>query len=158
MPYAFEWTEDVALIKSVLAHPALYRYLHDDYAPPREEWEPVMGNSMVKYLTVRKDGEVIGMFHCGMHSAVEVEFHTSFFPKVWGKDVRAAAIAGIQWIWDNYPTVYRIIGRVLPSNRASVRYAEAIGMKAFGVDEKSFMFEGKLQDQIYFGMSRPEAV
>jgi RimJ/RimL family protein N-acetyltransferase len=158
MPYTFEFTQDVALIKSILAHPACYRFLHDDFAVPREDWEPLMGNSLVKYLACREDGELIGMFLCSLHSAVEVEMHTAFLPSSWGRDVRPAARAGIEWVWNTFPTIQRIIGKALPSNRASVRYAEAVGMQIFGIDERSFMFGCKLQDQIYFGISRPEAV
>jgi RimJ/RimL family protein N-acetyltransferase len=156
MPYTFEQTEDIRVIKAVLAHPVLYRNLHDDFAPPRETWEPIM-HPMVKYFAVRKDGELIGAFVGNLHSAVCVEIHTAFLPKAWGRDVREAAKQFREWIWETYPDVQRIIGKALPSNVASVQYAEAIGMKAFGVDERSFMFDGKLQDQIYFGISRPEA-
>lgn len=154
MAYSFEQTEDVAVIKSVLAHPACYRFLHDDFAPAREEWEPII-HPMVKYFACLKNGAVIGMFIGSLHSAVEVEIHTSFLPTAWGRDVRKAAIEFREWIWATFPSIQRIIGKVLPSNKASMRYAEAMGFKAFGIDHKSFMFDGKLQDQIYFGMSRP---
>ena len=154
--YSFELTEDVSLIKSVLAHPACYRKLHDDYAPPREEWEPLMGEPMVKYISCSDEqGEVLGMFQANLHSAVEVEMHTAFLPKAWGRDVRAAVREGIQWIWDTFPTVHRIIGKILDCNAASLHYAEAVGLKVFGIDKRSFMYQGQLQDQVYVGISRP---
>lgn len=155
--FTFELTEDISLIKAVMGHPACYRFLHDDYAPPREEWEPLMGNQLVQYIVVREDGCVIGMFQCSLHSAVEVEIHTAFLPEAWGRSVRRAAQECREWIWNSFPTVKRIIGKVPHSNRASLNYAEAIGMKAFGVDERSFLRNGKLVDQVYFGISRPEA-
>lgn len=156
MRFTFEKTEDVALIKSILAHPAIFRFLHDDFAPPREEWEPPFFDSMIQYFAVRGERGLIGMFMCNLHSAVEVEIHTAFLPCAWGRDVRQAACEFREWIWHE-TQIQRIIGKALPSNVASVRYAEAIGMKAFGIDEKSFMFDGRLQDQILFGISRPEA-
>jgi RimJ/RimL family protein N-acetyltransferase len=159
MGFTFEMTEDVALIKSVLGHPAIYyKLLHDDYSPKRELWEPLMGHPSVQYIAVRKAGQVIGMFQANLHSAVEVEMHTAFLPGAWGCDVRPAAKAGIEWLWKTYPTIHRIIGRILASNVASLRYAESLGFKQWGVDEKSFMRGGILHDQVCVGMSRPEGI
>lgn len=155
--YTCDKTTDAELIKSVLAHPAVYpTMLHDDFAPPREEWEPVI-HPKVMYFAVRKDGDLIGMFMANLHNAIEVEIHSGFLPKAWGRDVRAAAQQFREWIWRE-TGIQRIIGRVLASNRASLNYAEVMGFKQWGVDEKSFMRGGKLQDQICFGMSRPEAL
>jgi RimJ/RimL family protein N-acetyltransferase len=159
MGFTFEMTEDVALIKSALAHPAIYyKLLHDDYSPKREDWEPLMGCPQVQYIAVRKNGELIGCFMASLLSAISVEMHSAFLPSAWGRDVRPAAKAGIEWLWKTYPTIHRIIGRILASNVASLRYAESLGFKQWGVDEKSFMRGGVLHDQVCVGMSRPEDV
>jgi hypothetical protein len=47
----------------------------------------------------------------------------------------------------------RMLGKVVISNRYAMKFNEAIGMKCFGVDEASFMRDGYLQDQAYFGIS-----
>lgn len=153
MAYVFQKTEDIATIKAVLAHPSLYRFLHDDFAPPREEWEPPI-HPMVHYYAVRSDRQLIGMFMCNQHSAVEVEIHTAFLPCAWGRHVRSAAKEFQDWIWD-HTDIQRIIGKVVSSNVASLNYAESLGFKVFGVDRRSKMYDGELQDQIYYGISRP---
>ncbi len=151
--YSFEKTNDPALIKSVMAHPACYAALHDDFAPAREDWEPAI-HSAIHYYAVRNNRDLIGMFMCSQHSAIEIEVHTAFLPKAWGNDARPAACEFLRWIWEKTP-IERIIGKIAASNVASLDYAESLGFKVFGVDERSKMYGGRLCDQIYFGMSRP---
>lgn len=152
--YVFEKTNDPDIIKSVLAHESVYRHLHDDYAGPREEWEPPI-HGLIHYFAVRDEsGTLLGMFMANQHNAIAVEIHTAFLPEAWGKHVRAAASEFLEWIWAN-TGILRVIGKVVASNRASLRYAESLGFEVFGIDKRSKMVGGKLQDQIYFGISRP---
>jgi RimJ/RimL family protein N-acetyltransferase len=152
--YRFHDTQDAELIRKVCCHPSVYKFLHDDYVVPAEQWNPTF-HDCIKYFLVRDEkNELLGLFICGIHSAIEVEIHTAFLPRAWGRHVRAAAIEFREWIW-KHSDIQRIIGKVATCNKASMRYAEAIGMKQFGLDEKSMMWGGELRDQAYFGISRP---
>jgi RimJ/RimL family protein N-acetyltransferase len=145
----------VSEIKRILAHPRVYKYLHDDYTDPCEQWEPI-NHPSVLYVSCRDEGgAVIGMYILNIHSRVCVEIHEGFLPEAWGAKARRAAIELREWIWRE-TQFQRVIGKIVASNHAAIEYAKSAGMEIFGVDKKSFMRDGKLQDQVYVGISRPE--
>lgn len=154
MSFTFERTTDVELIRSIAAHPLLYKHLHDDFAPAREQWHPVI-HDLVSYMVVREDGEPIGLFIVNAHSTVLWEIHECFLPQAWGEKAIAATIQFREWIWKK-SACQRLFGQIVESNRLALRFAKAAGMMEFGVHPKSFMKHGRMQDQILVGVSRPE--
>ena len=114
-----------------------------------------MGNPLVSFVSCSDGGEVIGIFMINVHGMYEIEVHEAFLPSAWGPRARRAAREFREWLWDE-TGVMRVIGRIVASNRVAIEYALASGMKIFGVDEKSFFKDGKLQDQVFVGISRPE--
>ena len=155
MAFSFERSTDVSEIKRILAHPRVYKFLHDDFAPAREEWQPIDHTSVI-YLACRdEDGAVIGIYVLNIHSHTVVEIHEGFLPSAWGAKARRAAIELREWLWKE-TQFQRIIGKIVASNHTAIEYAKSAGMEIFGVDRKSFLRGGKLQDQVYVGISRPE--
>jgi RimJ/RimL family protein N-acetyltransferase len=59
------------------------------------------------------------------------------------------------WLWA-HTSCRRLITNVPARNRLALRFAEAAGMERFGVNHASLLKDGKLQDQILLGLSRPE--
>jgi hypothetical protein len=50
----YERTADFALVRAIRTDPALYRYGTDDFAPPREQFQP-WEHPNVWYVIVRED-------------------------------------------------------------------------------------------------------
>ena len=153
--FTFQRTTDVDLIRSIAAHPRLYRHLHDDFAPPRDEWTPIV-HELVSYMVAYKDGKPIGLFIVSAHSPVLWEIHECFLPEAWGEQSISATIQFREWIWKE-SACQRLFGQIVESNRLALRFAKAAGMSQFGMHPKSFMKHGRMQDQILVGLSRPEA-
>lgn len=150
----FELTDDVFLIKSIACDPSIYKFLHDDEGPSPEDWTPAI-HPLIKYVLVIDDESVIGIFIINMHSSVCWELHQGFLPKVRGKQAIQAALEFREWIW-KYSNCNRLIGNIIKSNKAAIWFAKRCGMTVFGINEKSFMRNGIIQDQVMVGVTRPE--
>ena len=128
----------------------MYKELHDDYAVPMDSWEPTI-HPQVGYVEIREDEELLGLAICGRHSAVEVEVHNALLPHLgWKRRVR---VMREFFAWLEKCGFKRVIGKVPATNRYALKLNEAAGMKRFGVDERSFLRDGVLVDQVYFGLS-----
>jgi RimJ/RimL family protein N-acetyltransferase len=132
----------------------VYGRLHDDYSPKREDWEPEF-HSTIAYMLIREDNDPVGMFMVSVHNPVCFEVHSAFLPSAWGETTREAGKLMINYLWEQ-THCKRIIGNIAESNRLSVKFALDLGMEIFGVNKKSFMKHGRLQDQICMGISKPE--
>lgn len=105
-------------------------------------------------MLVLDDGEVIGLFIVSAHSAYLWEIHQCFLPKAWGAKAIQATIEFREWIWKE-SRCERLFGQIVESNRLALRFAKAAGMTEFGTHPKSFMKNGRMQDQILVGIDRP---
>ena len=148
----FEVTRDYALIKSVLTIPAIYAGMHDDFSGPPETWE-MERHPAVSYIAVRDGGELLGITVTAAHSMICVEAHNALLPHVgWKRRLRAAKEF---WSWLAGCGCRRVIGKVPANNRYAIAFNKAAGMKIFGINEKAFMKDGGLQDEVWFGLSLP---
>lgn len=151
----FVRTEDMSLVRTVMVNPAIYPHISDDGSPPAEEFQPV-DHPSIWYVRVDEGGDLLGLFMFVPHGVACWEVHTCLLPSAWGDHARAAGFGVIEWIWGNTPCC-RIITNVPNCNRLALRFAQAAGLENFGVNEKSYLKNGKLYDQIMLGISRPEA-
>jgi hypothetical protein len=143
-----ERTRDHELIRSILANPDIYPYITDDSCPTVDKFQPIVSDST---LYLHEHGTGIFLFVHDNHASVSA--HVCVYPGARGKAGISAGIDAIQWIWKN--TFYQRIWSAIPAyNLRAIRYAELVGMKRFGVNEKSFMKDGILYDQILLGVSR----
>ena len=147
----FERSEDWDLIRSVITHPKIWPHVSDDSTPPWEEWQPVIADS-VWYVVVRDGEEVLGVFTMVRHNAICWEVHTCLLPSAWGRTLEAARQMA-EWAFANMECL-RIITNVPAYNRLALRFAERAGMTQFGVNEKSYLKDGKLWDQFCLGLSK----
>lgn len=152
--FRFERTTDPELIRSIAAHPRIYEHLHDDFAPPREQWRPTI-HPLISYMVAYEDDQLIGLFIVNAHSCVLWELHECFLPRVWGtgKPLQCANEFR-KWIWRE-SNCLRMFGQILASNKSALRLALKAGMTEFGVHPRSFMKNGIMQDQILVGIDRP---
>lgn len=152
MPFTFERTENVELIKSVLCIPKIYEALHDDEAPPSDQWQPII-DDLLGYVCVREAGELCGFAIVGRWSKWEWECHTALRSEIGWKKRLAIGRSFIEWVAGR--GCRRLIGRVPAYNQYAIAFNKAVGLEVFGVDRKSWMKNGKLHDQIYMGICLP---
>ncbi len=150
----FERTEDANLIRSIVTHPEIYKHVSDDGSPAPEDFEPPV-NKAVLHVLVFDDEELRGLFTFVQQNFIELEVHTTLLPVARGPFAREASRGVIRWVWEN--TCYmRIITHVPAYNRLALAFAKRAGLIGFGVDQKSYLKNGKLWDQVLLGVSRPE--
>lgn len=138
-----------------LTQPEFWKVLSDDFSGDPEEFEPQPVDSpYVAYVTVHDGERFLGFVIVNKHSEVQVELHNALLPAVGWKTRVQVGREFILWLWAAGRK--RIIVKVLASNRYSLKYTEFIGMKQFGVNSRSFLKDGLLQDEVWFGISAPE--
>jgi RimJ/RimL family protein N-acetyltransferase len=59
----------------------------------------------------------------------------------------------IAWMFENTPCV-KIVAGIPAYNHFALRLAKSSGMSLEGVNRKSFLKDGVLHDQIYFGINK----
>lgn len=150
----FERTQDYSLIRRIMAHPRVYPHITDDACPPVEEFHPVESPE-IWYVVVRAGEQLLGMWCFFPQNHVTWEVHTCLLPAAYGEIGREAAKRMASWIWQNTPC-RRIITNVPAFNRLALKFAKAAGMVEFGRNERSFLKNGELHDQIMLGLSKEE--
>ncbi len=147
-------TFDMDRVRQIITAPEIYRHVGDDGSPKAEDYMPP-DNPAVIYLGVSDDGPVDGVFVLMPQNTATVEVHTCLTKPLWGQAVEAC-IRGIQWIWEN--TGYqRIVTNVPVPNRLAAKLSTRSGMEMFGVNKASFLKDGRLYDQLMFGISKGAA-
>lgn len=144
-------TWDFHEIKFVVTHPKVYPHVTDDSSPRPEDYSPPDPN-FVWYLLVKDDRETLGIFALVPQNSVCFEVHTCLLPNAYGQRARLAAVAAIGWMAAHSPCK-RVITNVPEDNRIALRFATRVGMKEFGINEKSFLKDGKLLDQHVLGIT-----
>lgn len=145
-----ERTHDMALVRSIMSHPAIFPHIHDDSVT---ECAPIDHEGL--YWMLVSDGEPAGVFLVHAHNAVCFEMHTCLLPRIWGKDAACAAQLLLAWAF-NDTQCKKMITAVPSYNRAALRFAKAGGMVQEGVNRASFLRNGELIDQIMLGITKQE--
>lgn len=146
-------TFDYQLVKRIVTHPEVYPYLSDDGSPSAEQWEPAE-HEAVYYLLVERDGEPVGTYMFVPQNSVCYEGHTALLPEAWGQGAEIGIMAQ-HWLFENSPC-QRIVGNAPSFNQRALHYAEKTGMRAFGINRKSFLKNGVLYDQVVLGVSKED--
>lgn len=141
------------LLSCIARHPAIYSRMCDDFSPARDEYRVPEEEHLI-YLLVKLDGEPVGFFCMVPQNLVSYEVHTVLLPDIFGERALQAAKIAQEWMWRN-TDCRRIWTNVPAHNRLALRFAKAAGMEEFGVNPKSFLRGGALQDQIMLGLSKP---
>jgi RimJ/RimL family protein N-acetyltransferase len=151
----FERTRDYDLVRQIMTDPRVWPHISDDLAPAPTDFRPLECEA-VWYVLVIGAGEVLGLFAFVPQNSVCWEVHTCLDPRAWGATGARAARELPAWIWANTPC-RRIVTSVPAYNRLALRFARAAGMQEFGVNPRSYLKNGELQDQVLLGLS-PEEV
>lgn len=145
-----ERTFDAEYIKYCLTHEKIWPHIHDDGAYSAEDFEPSVIDNFY-WLSVI-DIEPVGVFLMHKQNFICYEIHTCLLPEIWGRSQECTALV-IAWVFENTPC-QRLITNVPAYNKLAARLARRSGMKQFGINEKSYLKNGTLQDQFMFGISK----
>ena len=154
VPVKFERTNDMELVAQIARHSKIYPASSDDYAPPPHEWSPLQHES-IWHVLVSEGKELLGMFVFVPESRICWRIHVCLLPCAYGERTARAGRGVTRWIFENSP-VLRLTGSIPEYNRLAIRFARLSGWKEFGVNKLSHMKDGKLHDQLLFGISKEE--
>lgn len=148
---SFDYTQ----IGDILRHDRIYPHISDDYSPPASEYRPVESEA-VWYVIARNVEEagtdLLGLWMFCPESGITWAVHTCLLPIAWGPVGLEAARQLPAWIWE-HACCRRIITSVPTTNRLALRFAIRAGMKIYGVNEASWLKNGKLVDMVCLGLS-----
>ena len=145
-----ERTTNMPLIRKILTDERVFGKMADDFAPPREQYEPLEHPEMI-YLAV--NGKQ-GIFALIPHSRIMYEIHTCLHPELWGAQALEAAASLLAWVWAN-TICERLITSVPQHNRTALRFAQKAGLEIYGTNPRAFMKNGRLENIVMLGISRP---
>lgn len=131
----------------------VWDFLTDDSDLRIENYQPTLHDDSRWYI-ISHNGQVAGAFWMRRVNAVTWEAHANVRPKFWGNKSGTAMcqLALDEMIRDT--GAKKIISLIPDSSPAVQRMAEAIGFKREGVQKKSWLKNGKLYDQIHYGITR----
>lgn len=144
-------TRDESFIHRCLTDPALWRMGKDDALAgvnPRLFFAPMDG---VLYVKAGEYGLLVGM----PVNHVSVDVHVALLPSARGKAVEICKGA-VQWVFNNSQSVLRMTASIPECNKLAIRLAGTVGMEFIGINRKSFLKDGVLYDQHFFGISKED--
>jgi RimJ/RimL family protein N-acetyltransferase len=145
----FERTHDMCFVASVYTLPRVWPWIGDDYAPEPWTFQP-NNDPRIVYLFCREE-ELVGLFTFLPQNTVCWEGHIILLPR---RKTRGHVIlrGALDWMFEN-TSAQRITGSIPAYNRLTVKLVQRAGMTQFGVNPKSFQKNGRLEDQVLFGLS-----
>lgn len=146
-----ERTHDMALVRQIVTHPAIWPHVHEDATP--DDWAPTDHEGFMWMLVT--DEKPLGVFLLHARGVACLEMHTCLLPETWGH--RAAEAAQLLAGWVFHETDCRKLITAVPAyNRAALRYAIAGGMQKEGVNRRSYLHGGEMVDQYMLGITKEE--
>lgn len=131
----------------------LWDYLSDD--SPIEPWEfDARVDETSRWYASWEDAELLGVYWARQLNHVTWEIHTNVRLAWWGSGKTVPhAKATLQFIFDD--TGAHKMNAIIPETATHVlRYAKEVGFVEEGRSKESLMKNGKLQDQIYLGITK----
>lgn len=147
-----EFTEDYPLIAKIINHPLIRKMSDDDFCIGDI---PIKKYDGVSWILVKDSENPVGVFALISRGSVCYEVHTCLLPKVWGSISEDIGMKLISFVFTN-TVCQKIITSVPESNRLALRYAKAMSLKEEGINRKSFLLNGVLEDMIMLGITKEE--
>jgi hypothetical protein len=143
-----ERTFSIDVINAVLKHPSVKKCIGDDFSGDVEY--PIVDN--IYYLAVYDEG-LAGMFVVYPLNAITYDAHSAILPQCYGEKAKVAGKLAISWVFENTDAL-KINGSTPVYNKLALKYSKEIGFEQEGLNKNSIMKDGKLHDQVYFGLER----
>lgn len=139
-------TRDLSVINAVFKHPENVDMLGDDGSEDVEY--PI--TDIVFYLAVYDGVDLCGLFMLFPLNSITLDTHVAFMPEFRGKKALIAGQMMMSWVARN--TQFKKLVACIPAiNRACCAYAVQSGYTREGVNRASFIKNGVVYDQYYFG-------
>jgi RimJ/RimL family protein N-acetyltransferase len=132
----------------VLKHPKVEPFVNDDAG--KVESYPIL--DQIYYLAAYET-QIAGMFMVHPINYVTCDAHSAILPRYYGKKAIEAGKLAIKWVFENTHFL-KINGSTPKYNKLALKYSFNIGFRPEGVNKASFLKDGILYDQIYFGLER----
>ncbi len=150
----FEPTKDYALVRSVLTSLEIWPAIADDFSGDPERFQPIDSLATIGYVAVWDGSNLCGIFTFAYQNAVCWEIHCSLLRHAHGRKARKIAEHLARWIW-HATRCRRLVATINRSNYTAIQFAKWAGFEVIGVNEKSVLRHGRLEDRVILGISRP---
>ena len=137
-------------IKAVLCHQEIWaKIAHDGTCKP-EDFNPP---NSATYICAYVDDKPAGLMVYKDKDGVQLECHFQVLPEYRKEYALEIADRAIQWAWDN-TSAYKIVAEVPEIYMNVVNFGISVGFQVEGINQKSYLKDGKLYDQLYLGLQR----
>jgi hypothetical protein len=138
-------------IKGVLCHPEIYDRIAEDGMPNWEDYEPDIDGVMCVM-----DENKIGVMLYHWVNGITLECHIQILPE-YRKEANKFCQLALEWVWDNTKAT-KIVAQIPELYPDVVKFAYKNGFQLEGMNESSYMKNGKIYSQMYLGLIRPEVI
>jgi RimJ/RimL family protein N-acetyltransferase len=148
-------TDDVDFLISLYTDQDIAQYLVDDNVgvPPREFFEAAINTDII-YCVIVEEGETkAGVFLFLPQNITTYELQTAFIKEYRGKFAMEAGYAIRHWFFTN-TKAQKCIANIPRGNYRCKTLAKHMGFVQEGINRKSFLHNGVLQDQYLFGLCK----
>jgi hypothetical protein len=153
---SFERVTDKRLVREIITHPKVWRWLSDDSFPPKELYCPPDNGAVLYLLVTDTDtGEVFGLYITHPITSALWEVDHALLPTAYGPPAFAIGRAFEAWLWAN-TSAETVLGLTPLDNRLAIRYARRLGMQESGRIPRAICRGGEFHDFIVFTKSRPK--
>jgi RimJ/RimL family protein N-acetyltransferase len=146
---------DPRVLDILWKHPAVYSKMGDDFLPPAQDVSLIglTQAESIKVYIATQIGMPFGAITYERHiTPITYEIHCGFLPGCRGKQARDAI--GLTLV-DMFQNGALKITAQFPSARREVAYlARRLGFEHEGVNRQSVIQDGRLQNQLYMGLTK----
>lgn len=146
-----ERTHDMNAVQAIMHHEKIWDKIHDDGSI---EAIPI-DSEILYWLGVYDGDEMCGFYLLHPVNTACFEMHTCLLPKIWGRKANEAAILFRDYVF-GVIGIKKLVTNVPESNKIALKYAIKNGMVIEGINRKSFLKNGILEDQTMLGMTLEE--
>ena len=148
---------DVDALNALLTHPKVYPHIADDMAAGPDDFTvgAIVDNPSVIFVAAMKHGEMLGAFMFIKTNGVTYDVHSAVHPEHRGRLTPLMAKGAVKWMFDNTDCM-KVETKVPSYNRLAKKLTEAVGLTYEGTSRMSFLKNGKLYDQLLYGITREE--
>lgn len=136
-------------INRIVSNPDIWNDITDDHASP----VIVLQIPGLMWVLVKEEENICGAYLLEFRNCRCYEVHTCILPEYRGKKAIEIGKQGLEWIFNNTPCL-KIITHVPECNPKAFVYARKCGFKQEGINRRSFMKYGILQDQYVLGICK----
>jgi len=140
-------TTDVARIKGVLCDEWIFDRISEDGVAVDNYSVDI--NDAIIYLT---DNDLTGLFIIHPVNGITQECHTQVLNREKAFEFTKSCI---DWVWENTGTM-KLVAQIPEIYPDVCRFAEKQGFEREGVNKMSYLKNGEIHSQYYYGLARPE--